>query len=133
MSVYLPAPDANGNYRYADGSRIWKSGVAGKWLGCWANGVMLHGDNDKPYYFKSALAVAACLNNAEEGPSAQEQKPEPTDSDRLDWIERAEVNLVNRHGLRSQQWVVTTKGQIGEIITAETAREAIDAAMAKNT
>jgi hypothetical protein len=56
-----------------------------------------------------------------------------TDTDRLDLIERNKMTVAFRQGLsnRADQWAVTRGDQWIGVNHGETAREAIDAAMAK--
>src|SRR5262249_42430597 len=77
----LPVPDADGVYRYPDGSGFRFIKRAGKWVGWWApkpgssHCCPLRGDNDVRSYFDSAEEVARAIAAGGEGPVAESDHP----------------------------------------------------------
>lgn len=65
----LPDPDADGEYCYPDGSRIFLLDSCDSWAVTWADGSFLRGDHDQVSTFRTALDAAKCLANGGEGPA----------------------------------------------------------------
>lgn len=71
----LGPPDENGNYRYPDGSAIWRT-ERGKWIAKWADGTMMQGCDEETgmecvWHFESPEDALVPLRDNEEGPFAK--------------------------------------------------------------